>query len=246
MSSFWYPEGTQITPNSDGSLTFDAPTGWVYVGIDVNGNPILPALAATKTTVSCDCKSPNSWCNPFWFKGTGGCLGKCADCRMSTKLTDIGTEVQMGGYINTSIPATILGDNYNSVPECNAAILEIPEVQTIITNFVNATYPSGQMPNLIFNLLRQQIEAPSNHLIGLVNIAGRAVPFPLPLALSNGYCGTAASCDCGCDMEEKSIILIGTIYQCKDTCQGKCTMTIYDVAQYDQLEVKNIARAYLH
>lgn len=197
--------------------------------------------------ISCDCKTESGWCNSFFFKDIGGCLGKCADCRMSTITAGagVGLEASMGGFINLSIPVQLIGDNSHSIPAGNSAILQFQEVQTLIGNYLETLFPGGAIPQLIYNQLREEIEAPDGCLIGLVNIAGRAVPLPIPMATANIYCGLTASCDCNCPLLT-SPTPWGTLYQCKDTCPGKCTLTIKDVMQYGQLEIKNIAQGFLY
>ncbi len=246
MKKMYYPNGTIITKNEDGSLDFEVPENWVYIGIDIHNQKILPSLNANKINISCNCKTQGGWCNPFFFNGTGGCLGKCQDCRMKTKIINGNIEVLMGGFVNLSIAPYIIENNFNSIPGGNSAILQIPEIQNIISNYIDVIYPNNSMPEFIFNPLRQQIEAPNGHLIGLVNIAGRAIPFILPENIANNFCAETASCNCGCELDSTTVPFKGTFYQCKDTCKGTCTLTVYNVMPFNQIEIKNIANEFYY
>lgn len=248
MSSFWFPVGSTVVCDPNGSLNITAPPGWIYIGIDKDDNPIEPTQLFATIKISCECKSPTGWCNPFYIEksGVGGCMGQCGDCRMSTRVAAPVGDIEMktGGFINLSISPHIIDNNLGSIPAAFNDMMAFSEIHNLVNNYLVSLWNPLPVPILIFNPIRNEIEAPTGNLIGFVNIAGRAFSLPIPDSMSTVYMGVIASCDCNCPLDETPFPY-PKVYQCKDICPGKCTLTIKNIIEPGgQIQIVNAAQSF--
>lgn len=244
LVELWVPEGSNFSYPSDGSIEVEPPTGWEYVGLSVGGGSISASGTNAKSKISCTCNSGGGSCSPFAGDFGSGCLlgGSCTSCTAKVELINVGIEVQTGGYINTNIAPAVI-TKLNSVPALFEEMTTLPAVQALVNQFLNSVYPNGNIPDFILDLPKDSFTVPSGNSIALVNIAGRAVPLPVPSSLS--YSGGNGKCTCTdgrCNLEEKGGWGLPKVLICRaSACTGTCTLTVSDEMSYGQIQ--NVAMA---